>query len=99
MSEPVLVFVNIKGFTEAWYQLSAEEQEGWLAKLQADLERQGGTWLVRCASRWADEDSYGWGVIRFPSIEACQQIYAENEKSGWYRYCKAGTILGTEVAW
>jgi hypothetical protein len=97
MTDPVHVFVHIKGFTEAWYQLLTEEQETWVARVAANLKRQGGAWLVECESRWANEDSHGWGVIRFPSIEACQATFAENERSGWYRYCRAETMLGTEL--
>lgn len=46
------------------------------------MDRRGAAWLVRCDSRWANEDSVAWGVIRNPDIETCQQLYAENEELG-----------------
>ena len=96
MAEPIRVLVMIKGFTEAWYQLSDAEQESWWDRLQAIGEGVGAKFLVQCDSRWANEEYAFWGVLEYPTLDACKQAIAENEKQGWYRYVVATSLLGTE---
>lgn len=96
MSTPVYLLVLAKGFTEAWHQLSKEEQDALWAKLEEVDKRAGGEWRINCDSRWADEEILGWGVLEYPSMEAYQQKVAELEKLNWWRYFSAKTILGTK---
>lgn len=84
-----------KGWTEAWYQLSKEEQDAVWAKVE-DIEKQAGSkWLVMCDSRWADEEFVDWGVLECPGLEEYQRKVAELEKLDFWRYWSAKTILGT----
>ena len=96
MSKPVYLLVLGKGVTEAWYQLSKSEQEALWAKVQAIDERAGAKWQINCDARWADESSFGWAVIEYPSMEAYQQKVKELEELNWWRYFSAKTILGTK---
>ena len=97
MSKPIYVLILGKGFTEAWYQLSAQEQEELWAKAKAIDERAGATWKIACDSRWADEEIFDWGVIEYPDLEAYQTKVAALEELHWWRYFQAKTILGTEM--
>ena len=97
-AEPIRVLIMAKGFTEAWYQLSDAEQQSLWVRLQAISEGVGAKWLVRCDSRWANEEYLFWGVLEYPTLGACRQAIAENENEGWYRYVVATTLLGTEFS-
>jgi hypothetical protein len=51
MSTPIFLLVLGEGFTEAWYQLSKQEQDDIWAQVQ-DVDRQaGGVWRIACDSR------------------------------------------------
>jgi hypothetical protein len=97
MSQPVYLLVLVKGWTEAWYQLSKEEQDSLWAKVEEVDKRAGAKWLVTCDSRWADEEIFGWGVIEYPDMEAYQKKVAELEALHWWRYVSAKTILGAKM--
>ena len=64
MSTPVYNLVLGKGFTEAWYQLSKEQQDDLWAKVMEVEKRAGSKWIIRCNSRWANEKFFDWGVTR-----------------------------------
>ena len=96
MSEPVYMLVIGYGWTEAWYQLSKEEQEDLWSKVAEVGTRAGEKWVIACNSRWADESIYDWGVLEYPSMEAYQQKVKELENLNFYRYWSSKTILGTK---
>jgi hypothetical protein len=97
MSTPVYLLVLAKGYTEAWYQLSKEEQDALWAKVEEVDKRAGATYHLFCNSRWADEEIMLWGVVEYPSMEAYQQKAKELEDLNWWRYGIAKTILGTKM--
>jgi len=90
------VLVIGKGWTEAWYQLSKEEQDNYWAKVNVVSEKAGSKWLILCNSRWADEEIYDWGVLEYPDMEVYLKAVEELEKLDWWRYFSAKTILGTK---
>jgi hypothetical protein len=96
MSKPVYLLAMID-FTEAWHQLSKQEQDHLWAKVQEIDQRAGAKWVISCNSRWADEAIFAWGVLEYPSMEAYQQKAAELEQLNWWRYCSAKTVLGTKM--
>jgi len=97
MSKHIYLLVIAKGFTEAWYQLSKEEQDSLWSKVEEVDKRAGAKWLIVCDSRWADEEVFDWGVIEYPDMEAYQKKVEELEKLQWWRYFSAKTILGTKM--
>ena len=97
MSTPVYLLVLGKGHTEAWYQLSKEQQDSLWSKVEEVDKRAGATYRLFCNSRWADEEISMWGVIEYPSMEAYLQKVKELEKLNWWRYFSAKTILGTKM--
>ena len=96
MSEPIYLLVIAKGSTEAWYQLSKEEQDSLWSKVEEVDKRAGGQWVIVCNSRWADEEIYDWGVLVYPDMDAYQQKVKELEELEWWRYFSAKIILGTK---
>lgn len=95
MSKPVYLLVLGKGFTEAWHQLSKEEQDSLWSKVEEVDKRAGAKGVITCNSRWADEEIFDWAVIEYPDLEAYQKKVAELENLNWWRYFSAKTILGT----
>ena len=82
-------------FTEAWYQLSQEEQSSLLAKVNEALEQVGGKRSIYCESAWSSEQWLGFGVEEFPDIEAVQKHTALLNELNWPRYITSMTLLGT----
>ncbi len=82
--------------TEAWYQLSEDEQQQLLAKVNAALEQVGGKRIILCNSQWASRQWFGWGVEQFPDIEAVQKHTELLDELNWYRYGEGMVVLGTE---
>ena len=97
MSKAIYLLVMGQGFTEAWYQLSEEEQNNLWAKVEEVDQRAGAKWLILCNSRWADEAIFDWGVLEYPDMEVYQKKVVELEKLNWWRYFSAKTILGTKM--
>jgi hypothetical protein len=97
VSTPVFLLVLGEGHTEAWYQLSKEEQDDLWAKVQEVDRRAGAVVHIVCDSRWADESLLDWVVIEYPDFDAYRRKVAELEELNWYRYWSCKTILGTKV--
>jgi hypothetical protein len=82
--------------TEAWYQLSQEEQDSLFAKNVEALEKAGGKPVIYCDSSWASEQWLFFGVEVYPDIEAVQKYTEMLNELNWFRYGEAITVLGTE---
>lgn len=97
MSEPVYLLILGQGNTEAWYQLTKEEQDKLLSKAMEVEKRVGARLVIACQARWADEALSDWVVLEYPNMEAIQQKVEELEKLNWWRYFSAKTIPGTKM--
>ena len=96
MAQPVYKLWLFR-FTEAWYQLSPEEQQRLLARDEEALAQVGGRSVITCACAWAGEQWQVFGVEEFPDIEAVQQHSQLLAALNWYRYTESMTTLGTVV--
>ncbi|MBN2318406.1 MAG: hypothetical protein JXR49_04980 [Acidobacteria bacterium] len=96
MERPIFKVFMFKP-TEAWYLLSDEEREKIKVKLKDALATVGGEEVVLCFSGWNSEQYLGWGVERFPNIEAVQKHHALLVDLGWFRYSESNSYLGTEM--
>jgi hypothetical protein len=97
VATPIYLLVLGKGYTEAWYRLSKAEQDALWAEAEAIDQRAGAVWHIACNSRWADEETFAWGVLEYPDMESYQKKVAELEELHWWRYFQAKTILGTKI--
>ncbi len=82
--------------SEAWYQLSQEEQADLLAKVEEALEKVGGKSTLVCDSSWTSEQWPFFGVEEFPDIEAVQKHAELLNELNWLRYIEGMSVLGTE---
>jgi len=82
---------------EAWYQLSQEEQNSLIAKLDEALEKVGGKRPILCNSGWSSDQWSICGIEEFPDIEAVQKYSAALNELNWFRYCESMSVLGTKV--
>ena len=83
--------------TEAWYQLSAEEQAKLFAQVAEARATVGGKIMVVCESGWASEQWPFWGVEQFPDSEANQKYMELLNAFNWLRYMHSMSVLGTEM--
>ena len=95
MSKPIykVFLLNLK---EAYHELSPEEQKELGEKGIQALEEVGGKRVIACGSVWCSENYQGWGVEKFPDIEAVHKHAELLSKLNWYRYFDSTSYLGTE---
>ena len=96
MAKPIYKFFMGR-FLEAWYQLSEEERNSRLAKLNESLEKVGGKRPIICDSSWSSDQWSIAGVEEFPNIEAVQSFTATLTELDWSRYVESISVLGTEL--
>jgi peptidoglycan/xylan/chitin deacetylase (PgdA/CDA1 family) len=81
-------------FDRSIQQLSAEEQQALMDKVQQALKQVGGKTIVMCASGWANEQWQFFGVEEFPDIEAVQKQAGLHMEIGWSGYGESFSLLG-----
>ncbi len=82
--------------SEAWHQLSQEEQADLGTKVEGVLEKVGGKSTLVCDSSWTSEQWPFFGVEEFPDIEAVQKHAELLNELNWLRYIEGMSVLGTE---
>jgi hypothetical protein len=96
MAKPIYKIFMFKP-TEAWYQLSDDKKNQLKEQLAKALRKVGGKEVVLCFSGWNSEQYLGWGVEKFPNIEAVQKHHALLVDLNWFRYAESNSHLGTEM--
>ncbi len=91
---PIYHLFIVRGYREAYYQLSQEEREQLWARVGESGRAAGAKVLVGCYSRWSNEVYPAWGVEEFPDLQAVQQSARTNEKNEHFRYIEAETYNG-----
>lgn len=81
--------------TEAWHQLTPEEQENCVARVDKTLDQVGGRRTLICDSGWSSEQWPFFGIEEFPNIEAVQKHSDLLDEFNWGRYVESITLLGT----
>ena len=82
---------------EPWYQLSKEEQDSLITKLDEALEKVGAKRPILCNSAWSSDQWSFAGIEEFPNIEAVQKYMAALKELNWFRYCEGMSVLGTKL--
>jgi hypothetical protein len=95
MTKPIYKLFMAR-FLEAWYQLSEEEKNNLIVKLDAALEKAGAKRSILCDSSWSSDQWLVAGVEEFPDLEAVQAYTAALNELNWFRYCESVTVLGTK---
>lgn len=97
MSGPVYMMFQAR-MTEAWFQLSKEEQDQLFTRIQEAMKTVGVKPVLMCDSYWTSEKWWFWGVEEYPSLEAVQEYAKCLADLDWMRYCEAETLLGTPTS-
>jgi hypothetical protein len=95
MAKPVYQLFTAR-FTEAWYQLSKDEQDQVLAKQAESSEKASSNNIIFAESVWSNEEWQFFGVNEYPNLEALQEHTARLIEIGWFRYIDSKVILGKE---
>ena len=83
-------------FTEAWHQLSQDEQQRLLGQAQQALIDAGGTSLMLCSAAWSNEEWPYFGLEQFPDLDAVQKHAQRLTELNTSRYIESRTTLGTQ---
>ena len=81
--------------TAAWYQTSQEVREHLSKEIRASLEARGWDNIVQCVSNWSSEPWQGFGLNRFPDVNAVQKHRMDTNQLDWPQYVEALSVLGT----
>ena len=96
MAGPIYKMFHAR-MTEAWFQLSKEEQDALFKKVEEAATKVGGKSMIICDSSWMSEKWWFWGVEEYPNIEAVQEYAKQLNELNWFRYCDSETLLGTAM--
>ena len=80
--------------TEAWNQLSKDEQDKLFAR-NAEAQQAGSKTLVLCDSAWSSEQWPACGVEEYLDIDSVQRHAKLLQELNWGRYFESLTMLGT----
>ena len=82
--------------SDAYLQLSEQEQNAVLAKL-GDLAKQcGGKPILQCFSAWSNQEWPIFGLEEWPNVEALQRYHSLIYETGLARYGEDWSLLGTK---
>jgi hypothetical protein len=96
MTQPIYKVWFAK-FKEPWYKLTTEEQNKLMAQNAEAAKQVGVEEILMCNSIWSSEEWPGWGVEKFPDIDAVQKHAQLLYDLKWYEYIEAKSYLGTEM--
>ena len=96
MAQPIYKVWLMKS-KEPWYKLTTEEQNKLNEQNQESLKQVGGESIMMCMSVWASEEWLGWGVEKYPNIEAVQKHTENLFNLNWFEYIESNTYLGVEM--
>jgi hypothetical protein len=97
MSQPIYKLCLIRGYTEAYYQLSEEAKkalwdEVFKAIAAAGAQMEGPYYDCQ----WSNDQYASWFTMKYPNIESAIADTAGVRKAGLLRYMVSETILGIE---
>src|SRR5258708_3380544 len=97
MPQKIYKLCLIRGYKEAWYQLSAAEKQSLWDRVMKNLERVGAkssTPSYDC--RWSNDQYLEWFTMEYPRVEVAMAETAFAEAAALWRYLISETILGIE---
>jgi len=97
MSEPIYKLCLIRGYTEAYYQLSEEAKKALWDEVFKVIKAAGAEMLgpyYDC--RWSNDQYDTWFTMKYPNIESAIADTDGVRKAELFRYMVSETILGIE---
>jgi hypothetical protein len=98
MSRKIYKLCLIRGFTEAYYQLSEEARNHFWEQASKAIEASGASMqgpYYDC--RWSNDKYYLWFTMTYADIDAAIADTHGVEKAGMFRYLVSETIMGIEA--
>jgi hypothetical protein len=98
MARKIYKLVLMRGYTEAYYQLSPEEKQKLSDEMEKAVFAAAGAKVITpfCNCRWSTDQYATFFVMEYPDVEAAIADTAGVDKLDWYRYVQAETILGID---
>jgi hypothetical protein len=97
MSEPIYKLCLIRGYTEAYYQLSEEAKKALWDEVVRVIQSVG---AEMCGPyydcRWSNDQYDSWFTMKYPNIESAIADTSGVRKADLFRYMISETILGIE---
>lgn len=97
MSEPIYLLYLVRGYREAYYQLSDEGRAQFWKRIDENITVSGETNLLTCNSRWCNEAYLAWGLGEFPDLQAVWKSAQTNEDNQHFRYLATESVLGMKM--
>ena len=97
MSKKIYKLCLVRGYTEAYYQLSEEERNGFWERVGKAIEKAGAkrvTPYYNC--RWSTDQYRTFFTMEYPDVESALMDTTGVEEAGLFRYLVSETILGIE---
>jgi ABC-type proline/glycine betaine transport system substrate-binding protein len=97
MSDPIYKLCLMRGYTEAYYQLSQEGKDALWAEVSRVIKEAGAEMAgpyYDC--RWSNDKYDLWFTMKYPNIESAIADTDGVRKAGLFRYMVSETILGIE---
>ena len=97
MSKKIYKLCLIRGYTEAYFQLSEEEKKKLWERVFRAVEKAGGkmaTPYYNC--RWSTDKYRTFFTMEYPNVESAIEDTSSVEKVDLFRYMISETILGIE---
>jgi len=97
MSKKIYKLCLIRGYTEAYYQLSAKEKEQLWGQIGHVIEATGAKMVTPYYDcRWSNDKYQSFFIVEYPDIEAAIADTAAIEEADLFHYMISETILGIE---
>ena len=97
MSKKLYKLCLIRGYTEAYYQLSEDEKKNLWEQVGKAIEKAGAklsTPYYNC--RWSNDKYTSFFLMEYPDVESAMMDTAGVEEAGLFRYMVSETILGVK---
>ena len=97
MSKPIYKLCLIRGYTEAYYQLSEEAKQKLWDEVMKIIAGAGAEMVgpyYDC--RWSNDKYETWFTMKYPTVESAIADTGGVRKAGLFRYMISETILGIE---
>ena len=95
MSLPIVQLILIRGYTEAYYQLSDEEQEKLWTQVYNVITASGAKAIgPKYNTRWSNDTYAEFFMLEHPTIEAAIAYTSGIEQLELFRYVDRQSILG-----
>ena len=95
MAKPIQKLCLIRGFTEAYFQLSDEQRNKLWHDVDQAITKAGARKITPYYdSRWSNDKYSMFFIMEYPDIEAAIADTTAVEEAGLFRYMVSETILG-----